>query len=209
MTRWVLTTTTAALCAVVAMSAQGTQGAQKGQGLADLRKLYDEGKYQETLTKAQPVDSAPRIVYLEGQAQQKLKRSDAARQAYQRLAARPADDPWHDIGQSAIELLAGKREAAAKTAEQAVARDGDIAEAHFQRGLALSAAGNMPEAAAALEKATTLDPTWADAHYYAGLAYSKVKRIDLMAEHFKLFLKLAPQSPQRAQVMSIMKALGG
>jgi hypothetical protein len=36
-----------------------------------------------------------------------------------------------------------------------------------------------------------------------------VKRIDLMAQHFNLFLKLAPQSPQRAEVASIMRALGG
>ena len=66
----------------------------------------------------------------------------------------------------------------------------------------------MAGAAAAFERAAELDPSWADAHYYAGLAYSKVKRVDLMASHFDTFLKLAPQSPQRPEVQSIMRTLG-
>jgi tetratricopeptide (TPR) repeat protein len=65
----------------------------------------------------------------------------------------------------------------------------------------------MGGASAAFEKAAQLDPSWADAHYYAGLAYSKIKRIDLMAAHFDTFLKLAPQSPQRPAVQSIMRTL--
>src|SRR5437764_1290374 len=44
--------------------------------------------------------------------------------------------------------------------------------------------------------------------YYAGLAYSKIKRVDMMASHFDSFLKLAPQSPQRPEVQSIMRTLG-
>ena len=67
----------------------------------------------------------------------------------------------------------------------------------------------MANAAAAFEKATELDPSWAEAHYYAGLAYSKIKRFDLTASHFDAVLKLAPQSPSRPEVQSIMKTLGG
>jgi tetratricopeptide (TPR) repeat protein len=197
-----MTTTTAALaCAVVAIVS--------AQQLNDLRKMYDAGKYQQALSAAQKVDSEPRVVYLEGQAQQKLTRADAARDAYQRLAQRPDDDAWHWIGQSAVDLLGSNVDGAVNAAGEAVSRDGELPEAHFQRGLALAKKNDMGGAAAAFQKAADLDPTWADAHYYAGLAYSKVKRIDLMAQHFNLFLKLAPQSPQRAEVASIMKALGG
>ena len=94
-------------------------------------------------------------------------------------------------------------------ANQAVARGDSLPEAHYQRGLALSVRQDMANAAAAFEKATELDPSWADAHYYAGLAYSKVKRIDMTASHFDTFLKLAPQSPSRPEVQSIMRTLSG
>src|SRR4029077_18729735 len=109
----------------------------------------------------------------------------------------------------AVAQLASDAGAAVDAADQAVEHGGAIAEAHYQRGLALSARQDMANAAAAFEKATELDPSWADAHYYAGLAYSKVRRFDLMASHFDTFLKLAPQSPSRPEVQSIMKTLSG
>src|SRR5262249_5780498 len=151
----------------------------------------------------------PRMVYLLAQSQQKLGQRDEARQAYERLAARPDGDPWHDIGRSAVAQLANDAGGALAAADQAVEHDANIAEAQSQRGLAFSAQQDMANAAAAFEKATELDPNWADAHYYAGLAYSKVKRIDQMASHFNTFLRLAPQSPSRAEVQSIMRTLGG
>jgi hypothetical protein len=36
-----------------------------------------------------------------------------------------------------------------------------------------------------------------------------VKRLDMTASHFDAFLKLAPQSPARPEVQSIMKTLSG
>jgi tetratricopeptide (TPR) repeat protein len=98
---------------------------------------------------------------------------------------------------------------AVDAANQAVAHGDSLPEAHYQRGLALSIQQDMGNAAAALEKATELDPSWAEAHYYAGLAYSKAKRLDMTASHFDTFLKLAPQSPSRPEVQSILKTLSG
>ena len=80
-------------------------------------------------------------------------------------------------------------------------------EAYYQQGLAFSANQDFTRATVAFQKASDLDPTWAYAHYYAGLAYSKVRRIDLTAQHFQTFLRLAPQAPERAQVQSIMRTL--
>jgi tetratricopeptide (TPR) repeat protein len=175
------------------------------QELSELRKLYDSGRYQQVV--GAPADD-PRVAYLVGQSQQKLGHRDEARQAYEQLAARGEDDPWRGIGQSAIALLAANAGEAVEAANQAVTRGDSLAEAHLQQGLALAARQDMAGASEAFEKASQLDPAWADAHYYAGLAYSKVKRIDLMAQHFDTFLKLAPQSPQRPEVQSIMRTLG-
>ncbi len=176
------------------------------QSLEDARKSYDAGAYQQVVD-AVGGSQDPRLVFLAAQSQQKLRRPDDARHAYERLAARPAADPWSAIGRSAIALLAGDAAGGVQQADQAVAGGPSIAEAHLQRGLALSAAQNMGDAAAAFQKASDLDPTWSYAHYYAGIAYSKVKRADLTASHFQTFLKLAPQAPERGEVQSILRTL--
>jgi tetratricopeptide (TPR) repeat protein len=182
------------------------------QSLADLRKLYDAGQYQQVVVaaaaaQAPDAEQARRLIYLAGQSEQKLSRKDEARQLYAQLAARPESDPWRDIGKSAVAMLESNAGAAVEAANQAAAQGDSIAETHFQRGLALGLRQDMSAAAAAFEKATQLDPSWADAHYYAGLAYSKIKRIDQTALHFDTFLRLAPQSPSRPEVQSIMRSL--
>ena len=119
------------------------------QSLEDARKSYDAGAYQQVVD-AVGGSQDPRLVFLAAQSQQKLRRPDDARHAYERLAARPAADPWSAIGRSAIALLAGDAAGGVQQADQAVAGGPSIAEAHLQRGLALSAAQNMGDAAAKL-----------------------------------------------------------
>ena len=197
MTRWI------GAAGVAMMVASAT--AVSAQGLTDLRKLYDAGQYQQVV--GAPADD-PRVAFLVAQSHEKLGHRDEARQAYGQLAARGGDDPWHDVGRSALAVLASNPDEALEAGNQAAARSDSLAEAHFQRGVAFSMRQDMGGASAAFERATELDPSWAEAHYYAGLAYSKIKRIDLMASHFDTFLKLAPRSPQRPEVQSIMRTLG-
>jgi tetratricopeptide (TPR) repeat protein len=177
------------------------------QSLNDARKAYDAGEYQKVVD-AGGGSEDPRVLYIVAQSQQKLRRPDDARRVYDRLAARPAADPWNAIGQSALAVMSGNAAAGVQQADRAIAADGTIAEAHYQRGLALSAQQNMDGAAAAFQKASDLDPSWAYPHYYAGVAYSKVRRADLTASHFQTFLRLAPQAPERGEVQSILRTLG-
>ena len=204
-TRW-MSALAVTFLAVAAQSASA-------QSLSDLRKLYDAGQYQQAVASGSSAkvsgDEQPRVTYLVALSYQKLRRRDEARQLFIQLAARDDGDPWHDIGQSAVALLTSDAGGAVEAANHAVARGDSIPEAYYQRGLALSVRQDMAGAAAAFEKATDLDPSWADAHYYAGLAYSKVKRVDMTASHFDTFLKLAPQSPSRPEVQSILKTLSG
>jgi tetratricopeptide (TPR) repeat protein len=177
-----------------------------GQALNDVRKLYESGQYQQVVASAS-ADPDPRVAYLRGQSQQKLGQPNDARQTYTQLAARPDSDPWHFIGQSALALVDRDSAGALNASNQAVARNGSLSEAHFQRGLALTALQDMTGASAAFQKASDLDPYAAYPHFYAGLAYSKIKRADLTAQHFQTFLRLAPQAPERAEVQSILKTL--
>jgi tetratricopeptide (TPR) repeat protein len=177
------------------------------QSLDDLRKQFDAGQYQQVISSGHGDD--PRVAYLVAMSHQKLRHTDEARRAYEQLGARPDSDPWSGIGRSAAAILSSDAGAAVQAADQAVANGDSLPEAHYQRGLALSARQDMNGAAAAFQKATDLDPGWAYAHYYAGIAYSKIKRADLTASHFQTFLKIAPQAPERGEVQSILRTLGG
>jgi tetratricopeptide (TPR) repeat protein len=174
------------------------------QSVDDLRKLYDAGQYDQVVSSGRN-SSDPRVIYVVAQSHQKLSHNDEARRAFEQLAGR--SDAWKGVGQSAVALLSSNPGGAEEAAHEAVDRDGGLAEAHFQRGLALSARQDMFGAAAAFKRATEIDGNWAYAHYYAGLAFSKVKRADLTAEHFQTFLKLAPQAPERGEVQSILRTL--
>lgn len=208
MTRITATLSIAIACAsshvVLGQAASGPVKA-----VSDVRKLYDSGQYQQVIAAAAGPAVDPRVTYIRAQSHQKLLQVNEAHEAYEQLAARPETegDAWRDIGRSALALMALDAATALAASNQAVARNPLLPEAHYQRGLALSAAQDMAGAAEAFQKASDLDPTWAYPHYYAGLAYSKVKRIDLTAQHFQTFLRLAPQAPERLEVQSIMKAL--
>jgi len=192
---------------VYAAALVGATVSLAAQSLADVRKLFDAGQYQQAAG-AGGADQDPRIAYLVGQSYQRLSRLDDARNAYEQLTARPDADAWHHIGRSAVALLASDAAGAADAAGQAVARGGSVPEAYYQQGLALSLRQDMAGASAAFQKAADLDPGWAYAHYYAGLTYAKVKRADLTAAHFQTFLRLAPDAPEKPEVQSILKTLG-
>jgi tetratricopeptide (TPR) repeat protein len=185
--------------AFVVVAARGAAA----QSLDDARKAFDAAQYQQVVDAAGS-SRDPRMMFVVAQSLQKLHRQDDARHTYEQLGG---EEPWPAVGRSAIALLASNAGGALQEADQAIARGPSIAEAHYLRGLALSAGDDQAAAAAAFEKAAELDPSWAYAHYYAGIAYSKVKRGDLTASHFQTFLKLAPQAPERGMVQSILRTL--
>jgi len=192
--------------AVTVMVVVAPQAAILAQSLTDVRQKFDAGEYQRAIDIAGS-SAEPRVIYVVAQSQQRLRRGDDARRAYEQLAKRPDADPWHHVGLSGNALIGSDAGEALREADRAVAANGSLPEAQYQRGLALSASQNMADAAAAFDKAADLDPSWAYAHYYAGIAYSKMKRSDLTASHFQTFLKLAPQAPERGEVQSILRTL--
>jgi tetratricopeptide (TPR) repeat protein len=192
---------------VIALACAGGQLAiVHGQAVNDVRRMFDSGQYQQVIAAA-GAEADPRVTFLRAQSHQKLSQGNEARQAYTQLAARPESDAWRDVGRSALALMASDPAGAVEASNQAVAHNGALPEAYFQQGLALSARQDFAGASVAFQKASDLDPNWAYAHYYAGLAYSKVKRIDLTAQHFQTFLRLAPQAPERGEVQSILRTL--
>jgi tetratricopeptide (TPR) repeat protein len=183
-----------------------------GQNVADVRQLYDAGRYQEVvratdLTKAE-ADNASRLQYLAAQSYTKLNDADGARRTYQRLADTGAN-PWAPIGKSAVQVMDRQFDEALASADQAVRMNASLPEAHYQRGIVFMFRKEYGDALDAFTRATQLDPTFAAAYYYAGLAASRVKRIDLTANNFGMFVKLAPNAPERPEVESILRTIKG
>ena len=205
-----LSTTIALAVALAAPAALGAMTA--GQNVTDVRQLYDAGRYQEVvratdLTKAE-ADNASRLQYLAAQSYTKLNDADGARRTYQRLAD-SGTNPWAPIGKSAVQLMDKQFDEALASADQAVRMAATLPEAHYQRGIVRMTRKEYGDAADAFTKATQLDPTFAAAYYYAGLANYRVKRTDLMANNFGMFVKLAPNAPERPEVESILRTVRG
>jgi outer membrane protein assembly factor BamD (BamD/ComL family) len=178
------------------------------QDPGQIQRLFESGRYQQVVDSTTP-DSPPDVLYTTAQSQQKLGAADQAAQTFGRLAERPEADPWHFIGLSGRQLVEGNIEAATASARQAVAMAPDLPYSHFQLGLTLARQQAWPEAAAEFDAASDRQPANAYAHYYGGMMHYRANRIDRMAVHFDQFLKLAPEAPERPEVMSIMRTLQG
>jgi tetratricopeptide (TPR) repeat protein len=184
-----------------------------GQTAADVRQLYDAGKYREVVAAlaqaTADADRAARLQYLAAQSYDKLKDTAAARSTYQRLANARGETPWASIGLSAVQLADKQFDEALASATRATRLDASLPEAQYQRGIVLMFRKDYGDAVDAFTKATELDPRFAAAYYYAGLASSRVKRTDLMANNFAMFIKLAPNAPERPEVESILRTVRG
>jgi protein O-GlcNAc transferase len=176
------------------------------QNPGEIQRLYEAGRYQQVVDSTTP-DSPPDVLYTRALSLQKLGAMDQAAQTFSQLAARPESDPWHFIGLSGRQLVEGNAESAVASARQAAAVAPDLAAAHFQLGLVLARLQQWPEAAAAFDAASDRQPGNAYAYYYGGMMHYRANRVDQMAVHFEQFLKLAPEAPERPEVLSIMRTL--
>jgi tetratricopeptide (TPR) repeat protein len=156
-----------------------------------------------------PADDSPAAWYTTGQIRQREGAGDQALELYRRLADLPESDAWRFIGASAQQLMENQNDAALESAQRAVAMNGELAEAHFQLGLAQARRESWRDAAASFDRAAELNPGLAYAHYYGGLMHYRSNRTDRMAIHFEQFLKLAPEAPERAEVLQIMRTIRG
>jgi len=142
------------------------------------------------------------------QAYMRLSQVDRASPDLQALVA-SADPAWRLVGQSLQALNEGNVGGAVDLGHQAVAANPELFAAHYQLGLAQARAEDWAGAATAFERAAALNPSFAYSYYYAGLSYSRIRRADKTAEYFERFLQLAPEAPERAGVLSIMRTLRG
>ena len=178
------------------------------QDAGTVQKLFEAGRYQQVVEAAQ-AEAPPAVRFTAAQSQLKLGATDQAREMYQQLAAMPEADAWHFIGLSGQQLLDDQVDAADKSAKRAVAINGNLAEAHYQLGLVLAKKQDWRDGAAEFDRVAEISPSHAYAHYYGGLMHYRANRPDRMANHFEQFLKLAPDAPERPEVLQIMRTVRG
>ena len=176
------------------------------QDPGEIQRLFEAGRFQQVVDATNPA-SPPEVLYTTAQSQQKMGANDQAAQTFNLLAERPEGDPWHFIGLSGRQMVEGNLDAAVASARQVVAMAPDLPYAHFQLGLVLARQQQWAEAAAAFDAASERQPTNAYAHYYSGMMHYRANRVDRMAVQFEQFLKLAPEAPERPEVVSIMRTL--
>ena len=179
------------------------------QDVAQVRSLFEAGRYQEVIDTSAAPAAPPEAVYMAAQSYQKIGNNEAAAAAYSRLAELPEGGSWRLIGLSGQSLIGNQNDEARSFAQQAVDAAPSLPEAHYQLGLVLARVQNWAGAAEAFGRAAELNPGMAYAHYYSGLAYSRVNRADRMAIHFEQFLNLAPGAPERPEVTQIMRTVRG
>jgi tetratricopeptide (TPR) repeat protein len=178
------------------------------QDATQVRKMYEAGQYRQVVETTADAET-PAVIYTNAQSHQKLGAIEQARESYGELVVLPDNDPWHFIGMSAQQLLDGDTDGADQSAREAIARDGGLAEAHYQLGLVLARREDWRGASEAFDRASELNPGMAYAHYYGGLMHYRAGRPDRMANHFESVLRLAPEAPERPEVMQIMRTVRG
>ena len=168
------------------------------------RQLFEAGRYPDVIALAGPM-AEPAVVYMAGRSQQRTGAASEAAAVYQRLADGPDTDPWHFIGMSARQLIDGALDPALASAQQAVTIADALATAHFQLGMVQAARQAWPEAAGAFDRAVERDPRMAYAHYFGALMYSRASQPAQMAVRLEQFLRLAPEAPERPEVVQLMR----
>ena len=93
---------------------------------------------------------------------------------------------------------------------EAIRLDPEHLRAYNNLGVLLSAAGNLKEAEKSFKKMIEIDPAFAVAYKNLGILYdTRLKNKEQAAFHYKKFLELAPDSPDRRLVSAWLQAAGG
>ena len=175
---------------------------------SEVRRQFESGQYQQVIDAA-AAEAEPPVVYMAALSHQKAGAVDQAVNVARRLAEMPEDQAWHFVGQSLAQLLEDNTDAALESARRGVELPGAPVEAHYQLGLVQARRQEWREAAESFDRVIEMDASNAYAYYYGGLMHYRANRTDLMAVRFERFLKLAPDAPERPEVMQIMRTIRG
>jgi tetratricopeptide (TPR) repeat protein len=132
---------------------------------------------------------------------------DKSKDAIAPLEKAAGEKPEARVSLAHAYLLQDRLDDANRELDAAAESQAENPELYLSRGMIFLKREKFSDAATQLSKAVELDGDNAYAHYYLGMAQSRLKRPDQMLEHFEIFLRLAPNSPEAAKVRSLLRSL--
>ena len=118
----------------------------------------------------------------------------------------PADAALHDDA-ALLYLELGQPERAAEHFQRTLALRGDVAQAHYNFGTALTLARKFDEAVYEYQRAIRIDPGYANAHNNLGNVFLAQKRYDEAIREFTEVVRLQPESAVALNNLATAKAL--
>jgi tetratricopeptide (TPR) repeat protein len=169
------------------------------------QKLFEAGQYAAVTERAN--SGSPEDRYLAAMSHIKLEQFDAAGAEMGRLRDEGPDETWKQVGASGAAMVARDFGAAVEAGRRATELAPENPFAHFQLGYAAALANDAGLGAQSMVRAAELAPDFAYAHYWAGQMFQRQRNLSRAVEHYQQFLQLAPESPDRATIQSILRTL--
>lgn len=135
-----------------------------------------------------------------------LKKPEEAQSHIQMASEKGLSEDRVKAAQAKVALEQRDISSASSLVDEALATNGENADALHYRGMVRVAQKNFAGAVQDFEKSLELNPDNPYAHYYAGVAYNGLNRKDQMVSHLEAFLRLAPEAPEADKVRSLMRA---
>ena len=172
--------------------------------------LYESGRDDELVNRIAAAGgaAAPSDIWFAAQSKLRLGRRAEALDDLTRLSETSADPGVQAAVRLAVARL-NNDPGALDRARGDAAAFADNVFVQYELGLSYAAQNDFASAARAFDRCIEIAPTFAYAYYQAALAYDRLNRMDLMANRFDRFVRLAPNAPERPQVDSVLRTVGG
>jgi len=180
--------------------------AAPGVSTTSVQGLYESGRYQEVVNNVNAGDRSAQALWFAGQSSLRLgQRAEAANQ-FAQLPQAGGSAAWQTVSDLAQALIRDDAGEIDRGRQAAAAFPGDPF-VQYELGLAHARLGDMAAAAEAFDRVTQADPRFAYGYYNGGLAYDRLNRADLAITRLEMFVRLAPDAPERPEVTSILQTV--
>jgi tetratricopeptide (TPR) repeat protein len=175
-----------------------------------LQVLYESGDDQQLVGRvaaSTPDTVSPSDLWFAAHSYLRLGQQDEARAVLVRLRD-SADLAWRTTAELLLATLNNDPDALERARRAAV----DVAThpyVQYELGISYASQNDFAPAARAFDAAIEADPALSYAYYQAALAYERLNRNDLVVIRLDMFVRLAPNAPERRQAESILRTVRG
>lgn len=177
-----------------------------GVSTSSVQALYESGRYQDVVNSVNAGERSAQAIWFAGQSSLRLGQRAEASSHFAQLPAAGGSPAWQVVADLALALL---RDDAGEIdqARQAAAAFPSDPFVQYELGLAHARRNDMAAAAEAFDRVTQADPRFAYGYYNGGLVYDRLNRSDLAIARLEMFVRLAPDAPERPEVISILQTV--